>query len=713
MTTRTPAQQVLLGFALMVAVGTLVTTWSAIVRDPPTLLLAGGTGLLVLGIGVACRALRLPAPTALLAEIVTFAVAIGWLVSAYGGILRLPTLLARSFTHLESSVAPVAPTPGTTLLLCIAIGLVALIADLLVIVWNRPVLAVVPLLVLLLVPAIGPKDHHAPTAGMPLFALGLTLVLLASGARLGTGRRSWAVGAAALVAATMTAAVALVAATIIPPMVHIRPPLPTGATAIQMNDVSQDLRREIQRGADTPAFDYSTDDGKGAYLRLYSLPTFNTNGWHLTNSAVQTGLLPAAPGLPPRAAARKTRVTITGLESEWLPAPYAPIRTSAGDGWGFLPDSLSILSLAGPDRTTATAGLEYVVESAVVDPDTDDVRRAPDADPPDGDVTASVPSDITPALVQLANDITANEETDGGKALAILNYLRQPQFTYTLDAQSGSGYSGLEDFLLRDNRGFCVQYAASMATLARIVGVPSRLAIGFTPGRRVGDRWVVTMHDMHAWPEVYLGGLGWVAFDPTPGASEGGTAAEPPSATPSPTATPTPTESATPSAEPTTEVTPVDDTTAASGDAGGGSSGALVFVLLAAAAAVAATPWWLRGRRRRARLAPGRDPTVMALDAWTELRATARDYGRPWPDGSPRFAADALAGWLGDSPGADGIHQLAIAAERAQFGGAAHPPSRGDWSDAASSFADALNEQAPSRWVRIKARFLPASLVSR
>ncbi len=57
-----------------------------------------------------------------------------------------------------------------------------------------------------------------------------------------------------------------------------------------------------------------------------------------------------------------------------------------------------------------------------------------------------------------------------------------------------------------------------MAVLARLLGIPSRVAYGFTSGTGTGstDQWLVTTHDAHAWPELYFQGYGWLRFEPTP-----------------------------------------------------------------------------------------------------------------------------------------------------------------------------------------------------
>jgi hypothetical protein len=134
-----------------------------------------------------------------------------------------------------------------------------------------------------------------------------------------------------------------------------------------------------------------------------------------------------------------------------------------------------------------------------------------------------------------------------------------------------------------------------------------------------------------------------------------------------------------------------------------------VLAALVAVGAALSVPALVRGRARRARLAGGRDPSVMALDAWDELRATARDYGRPWPTGSPRYAAGTVVGWV-DGAAGDGVQELALAAEQAQYGGPGHVPAAGEWGVTASAFAAGLQARTPSRRQRLRARLFPASL---
>ena len=403
-----PVRRLLLGLALLAALLPLLSTWSAIAADPAALRFAATAVAAVLVLAAAARLLRAPEPVPALVGAAALVGVLGWGASGAGGLARLPQLLAEGARHLASSSAPVPPNVGVTLLLAGIAGLLTWLTDLLVVTLDRPSAVVVPLLTFLLIPALGPRVHRPPTQGLAFFAVGVALVLLISHWRPAAGAaRARVLARATTITAAVTAlafAAAVALAPLVPVPASVRGP---DGEPIQMTDVSLQLKREIQRGADTPAFDYTTDDGQGAYLRLYSLPTFNSDGWHLTNSNVQLGPLPAPPGLA-GGQARRTSVTITGFASEWLPAPYAPVATSAGGDWGYLPDSLAILALGVQGRTRATQGLTYTVTSRQAAlTGLQQWSAAQGATPPDAALTASVPSDISPPLVRLAQELTA------------------------------------------------------------------------------------------------------------------------------------------------------------------------------------------------------------------------------------------------------------------------------------------------------------------
>ena len=72
---------------------------------------------------------------------------------------------------------------------------------------------------------------------------------------------------------------------------------------------------------------------------------------------------------------------------------------------------------------------------------------------------------------------------------------------------------------LDTKQGYCQHFAGTMALMLRYLGIPARVAAGFTSGtyKSGSDEWVVTDHDAHAWVEVYFPDIGWLTFDPTPG----------------------------------------------------------------------------------------------------------------------------------------------------------------------------------------------------
>jgi hypothetical protein len=97
-------------------------------------------------------------------------------------------------------------------------------------------------------------------------------------------------------------------------------------------------------------------------------------------------------------------------------------------------------------------------------------------------------------------------------------FRRNGGFTY--EEQPGRvGDAPLADFVLRTKRGYCQHFAGAMALMLRYLGVPARVAAGFTSGSYDADRgrWTVTDHDAHTWVEVWFQGYGWLPFDPTPG----------------------------------------------------------------------------------------------------------------------------------------------------------------------------------------------------
>ncbi len=98
---------------------------------------------------------------------------------------------------------------------------------------------------------------------------------------------------------------------------------------------------------------------------------------------------------------------------------------------------------------------------------------------------------------------------------ALQDFFRN-NFTYDLSVRAGHGEDAIESFL-KDRRGYCEQFAGTYAAFARSIGLPARVAVGFTPGELTDGVYVVRGQYAHAWPEVWFDGVGWVPFEPTPG----------------------------------------------------------------------------------------------------------------------------------------------------------------------------------------------------
>jgi transglutaminase-like putative cysteine protease len=142
------------------------------------------------------------------------------------------------------------------------------------------------------------------------------------------------------------------------------------------------------------------------------------------------------------------------------------------------------------------------------------------------DFYTELPDDFPPEVQELARQVTAQTSTAFERASVLELYFRETGgFTYDASASTGSSSldltAWLTDIESRNYRtGYCEQFAGAMALMARSLGIPARLALGFTPGEVVdqdGDEYIyVRAKNAHAWVELYIAGQGWLRFDPTP-----------------------------------------------------------------------------------------------------------------------------------------------------------------------------------------------------
>ncbi len=137
--------------------------------------------------------------------------------------------------------------------------------------------------------------------------------------------------------------------------------------------------------------------------------------------------------------------------------------------------------------------------------------------PPGFDAFLELPPTVTERTRALSASLTAGIASPYAKALAIQDYLRT--FPYNLDIPAPPPeVTDVADFFLFDLKtGYCDYYTTAFVVLARAAGLPTRFMTGYAPGDWLHDArsWLVSAADSHAWPEVYLDGVGWIPFEPT------------------------------------------------------------------------------------------------------------------------------------------------------------------------------------------------------
>jgi transglutaminase-like putative cysteine protease len=175
-------------------------------------------------------------------------------------------------------------------------------------------------------------------------------------------------------------------------------------------------------------------------------------------------------------------------------------------------------TLVAPSPVTGT---EYEVRSRIeAAPSAAEVAATATRSEPIPDpvrAALELPEDFPRTLVTSARDITADATTPYAKAAALEHFFTDGSFTYDVNVDLGDSTDAIHAFL-RLRRGFCQQFAAAFAALARANGLPARVVVGFTPGAfdETTGEYTVRGRDAHAWAEVWFAGLGWRTFEPTP-----------------------------------------------------------------------------------------------------------------------------------------------------------------------------------------------------
>ncbi|HEY7070333.1 MAG TPA: DUF3488 and transglutaminase-like domain-containing protein [Acidimicrobiales bacterium] len=257
-----------------------------------------------------------------------------------------------------------------------------------------------------------------------------------------------------------------------------------------------------------------------SYWRLTALETFDGDIW---KSAYRTqdadGELPRAIDPASQTETVHQIFNISQLRSVWLPAAFEPRAVNTGDDHQPADFDERSSTLLVDRRIDTSDGYSYEVDSAVPTWTADQLRSASQDVPRSiKSIFTELPGDFPQRVTDLAQQVTRGGDTAYDKALLLQNYLRDG-FEYDLNVGPGHSNRALETFLFGTKRGYCEQFAGAYAAMARAVGIPARVAVGFTPGiRDPNDPNLYRVRGVHAhaWPEVYLGEYGWVPFEPTP-----------------------------------------------------------------------------------------------------------------------------------------------------------------------------------------------------
>lgn len=275
------------------------------------------------------------------------------------------------------------------------------------------------------------------------------------------------------------------------------------------------IESRLAQQADTELFRVTATEP--AYWRTAGLDVYADGVWQVRGSfSRQSGRLPGAETGAGTVSVVQQTFELGALAEIWLPAAYAPARIIEAEGairWNEGTGTLSI----DRDRTDNT-GLAYTIESTVPRFTVEELRAADPTVP--GSIAEEflpLPDDLTPRVLQTAVEVTAGQPTRYDQLRALQDWFLR-EFEYRVDLPPRQG-DPIGQFL--DERvGFCQQFAGTFALMARALGAPARVAVGFTWGEPDPDApgtYVVTGRHAHAWPEVWFEGLGWVPFEPTPG----------------------------------------------------------------------------------------------------------------------------------------------------------------------------------------------------
>ncbi|HWL43193.1 MAG TPA: transglutaminaseTgpA domain-containing protein [Ilumatobacter sp.] len=274
-----------------------------------------------------------------------------------------------------------------------------------------------------------------------------------------------------------------------------------------------DIRSRLTNRSDNELFRVNAD--REAYWRQTTLPEFDGSRFGLPSRDLER--IQAGEAFDPANGNQvRQQIQVIGLGGQLVPAAADPVQAS-GARLGGAPLELRLnrdtSTLLTPSELDTGDLFTVVSASPTLTPDV--LRAAGSANPPDA-MFLGLPDDFPGNIAEVARAVVGDAATSYDQVLALQTWFRS-NFDYSTEVQAGHSIDAIESFL-RIRVGYCEQFAVSLAAMARTLGIPSRVAVGFTPGVLGSDGWyTVRGRNAHAWPEIWFDDIGWVPFEPTPG----------------------------------------------------------------------------------------------------------------------------------------------------------------------------------------------------
>jgi transglutaminase-like putative cysteine protease len=367
------------------------------------------------------------------------------------------------------------------------------------------------------------------------------------------------------------------------------------------------------------------------YWRVRLLNIYSGSGWTSDARVGPQTVTPFGPELPAGLVGqevedlRRDRMLVAGLADViGVDQPASAERLQDG--------SLAALTLAPTERYRV---LSRPMEQAPLPPQ--------DREPPDMRAYLGLPRGVPTRVKDLASIVSGSDPRIPAleRALLLETYLRELPYSYEVQPLPRGG-DAVDQFLFDMRQGYCTYYASAMAVMARSIGIPARVAVGYATGEYDAATGTYTIREAeaHAWPELYIGGR-WTAFEPTP-------------------VRPLPARAT--NSQPQLEVVP----DAAAEPQPDRVRGPLIWLAVIGLLVLASLGGWWLAQPRRER--PAADQAQLALERFG-VRA-----GVPWPAGATLHEYGALLAPHANGQ-ADALRDLVLLLEIARYGGRALDPA--------------------------------------